>query len=281
MRPIVAIGLLAFAPATALAQETDEPTTPPTAVAVVKSGENVTMPAKRLFLHVNFELGLSKGAAGDPISISPDLWYGVNDKITVGIAHSSMGLTGFMGFPGSALCLSGDLCGSVYDGFMLDGRYQLKTGKISIAGNVGLGALATDPFQLAAKLGVVGRWRPSADSKLAVDFQPAVFFGITEREGATPMMGVVAESNKETVVAPATLLYGLNKNLSIALQTGFIFEFSDPGATFVMPASIGASYWLNHQIVVDAAFSLPLFLGGDIAQEFDVRTFTLGGGYAF
>jgi hypothetical protein len=280
MRPIVAIGLLAFAPTVALAQ-TDEPTTPPAAVAVVKSGENVTMPAKRLFLHANFELGLSKGAAGDPISVSPDLWYGVNDKITVGIAHSSMGVTGFMGGQGSALCLAGDACASVYDGFMIDGRYQLTTGKVSVAGNLGLGALATDPFQLAAKLGVVGRWRPSPTSKLAVDFQPAVFFGITEREGATPMMGVTATSNKETVVAPATLLFGLNKNLSLALQTGFIFALSDPGATFLVPVSVGASYWLNHQIVVDAAFSLPGLLGGDAATEFDARTFTLGGGYAF
>jgi hypothetical protein len=275
------LGVLAIAPSVAIADEPPEKA--PAVTTGVQVGERLTMPAKRLFLHANIEMEMSKGAAGKAISLSPDVFYGVNEKLTVGLVHSFQATTGFMGGSGSSLCLIGDLCGDVYNGFGLDARYQLKSGKVSIAGNAGIQALNIDPFQLLLKLGVVGRWRPSPTSKLAVDFQPAVFFGITEREPAVPMMGVVVQTNKEIVAVPATLLYAIKPNISLALQTGVILPLDDPGARFLIPASLGASYWVNNQITIDAAFTLFALAGGsDIGNTgVDGRTLTIGGGYAF
>src|SRR5262245_1697219 len=125
----------------------DEPAAPPkeapvTGVAAT-SGEKPLMPAKRGMLHAFVGINLSKDTAGDPISISPDLWYGVNEKLTVGLVHSFAGATGIMGIPGTSLCISGDFCESnFYNLVGADLRYTVKDGTTSIAANGGLYAVS-------------------------------------------------------------------------------------------------------------------------------------------
>ena len=72
----------------------------------------------RLLLSGFVEIGLNNGAAFKPISITPDIWYGVTDEITAGLVHSGTGLSGFLGSQGDALCLTGtdNGCAKFYDG---------------------------------------------------------------------------------------------------------------------------------------------------------------------
>src|SRR5689334_13339692 len=99
------LGLLGFT-STAAA---DEPVTPaPDAGATTSVGERVTVPSKRLYAHVEFGIALDSGHSGDPISISPDIYYGVNDKLTLGLIHSFSGASGILGEPGRSLCIAGD-----------------------------------------------------------------------------------------------------------------------------------------------------------------------------
>jgi hypothetical protein len=276
MRSILVSVLVLQLGGAAVAQAEEPPPPPPEeAPPAGPVGERVVLPGKRLYARASIEINLSSGSAFDPFSIAPDVFYGVTPDFTVGLVHSSVAGTGFIGGVGSSLCFGG--C-DVYNGLGFDGRYHLKGGNLAVAGNFGLYVGALDPFQLAVKLGAVGRYRPSPSSKLAVDFAPSLFIGVTEREPA--VMG--AEGNKEVLVIPATVLYTAAPRIVAMVQTGLILPFASAGDLYSVPLSIGGSYQVNKQISVEAAFTLLALLGGELrATGFDGRSFTIGGGYAF
>ena len=72
-----------------------------------EGGEQLTLQKGRLVLNAYVGIGLSDGAAFKPISLSPDVWYGVTDDITAGLVHSGVGTTGLLGDVGQSLCLTG------------------------------------------------------------------------------------------------------------------------------------------------------------------------------
>jgi hypothetical protein len=276
------LGTLAVA-STAYADEVEEPTTPTAAaISAVAPGERVTMPPKRAFLHANVQIGLFADNAFDPVSIAPDIWYGVNEKLTVGLVHSSMALLGIMGGIGDSLCIAGDGCGDVYNNVGLDARYEVLRGNATIAVNGGLQAASVDPLQLRLKAGIVGRFRPSPASKLSVDFAPALFFGVTERDGAI----MSSSGNKELLIIPVTALYQAATKLSAGVQVAAVVPFENAGDLFFIPVSLGATYQIDYRLSVDVAFTLLRLAGGsgyDLigGTGFDARTLTLGVGYAF
>lgn len=278
MRPILLSLPILLTPLSALAD--DPAITQPTNVtsSTVTEGESVTMPAKRALIRLDIGINLSAGVddgmgntisnVGDPIQIAPDFWYGIDNKLTVGLVHSFVGLTGFLGFPiGSGICL-GDNCFADYSAAGAV-RYQFMQNKqMSFAVDGALSFENFDPFVMSAKLGVVGRYR--VNPKIAIDVQPALFFGVTERD-----------SNGEVLALPITANYALDKKLSLLLQTGILLPFVDAGDFFFVPLSVGANYMVNKQMMVYGAFSLFALAGGSaISHGIDGRSFTIGGGYA-
>jgi hypothetical protein len=278
MRSILVSFVVLALGGTAAAESPDEPPPPPKAQAETgPTGEHVVLPAKRLYGQAMLEIEFSTGTAFDPVSLAPDVFYGVTGDFTVGLVHSFAGRTGIIGGTGSSLCV-GDACGGVYNSLGLDGRYEVTSGKVGVAANFGLYVNDVDPFRLALKLGVIGRFRPSPSSKLAVDFAPALFLGLTAREPV--MMGDTG--NKEVFTLAATALYDVIPKLTAMLQTGLVVPFEGAGDQYFLPLSLGASYAVNRQLSVQGAFSLlHLAGGGKIPTGFDARSFTIGGGYAF
>jgi hypothetical protein len=67
--------------------------------------DQLTMPKGKLLVDAFVELNLSKDNAFKPVSISPDVWYGVTNDLTLGLVHSSIGATGVIGGVGDALCI--------------------------------------------------------------------------------------------------------------------------------------------------------------------------------
>jgi hypothetical protein len=278
MRSILASSFVLALGGPAFAEPLDEPPPPPaTEASDGPAGESLVVPAQRLYGRAMLEIELTKDAAFDPVSLAPDVYYGVTSDFTVGLVHSFSGRTGVIGGSGSSLCFN-DACDGVYRGFGLDGRYQVTSGKVGIAANFGLYVNDFDPFRLAVKLGMVGRFRPSPLSKLAVDFAPSLLLGITARE--PEMMGDLG--NKEVFALPATALYAVTPKLTALLQTGLVVPFEGAADQFFVPLSLGASFAVNKQVSVEGAVSLLHLLGGDaLATGVDARSFTIGGGYAF
>jgi hypothetical protein len=249
-----------------------DPGTAPHAASTPSGDGNdqLTLPKGRLLLTALFEANLGDSAIFKPFSITPDVWYGVNDDLTVGLVHSGMGGTGFIGSVGDSLCLAGasGSCGDIYHNVGLDVRYRLKTGPLSYAVDGGVYALSIDPLAIAVKLGFSGRWHKD---KLAVEFQPNVFIGVTERDSG----GVT-----EVINIQVTGYYAVAPKVAVSLQTGAVLPVDNTGDTFRIPLSIGAHYTLNESLNLFLAFSFPIIVAGTNGG-IDARSITLGANYAF
>ena len=273
---IVAVALVAtsLAAGPALAQE---------AGSVASAEQQMVMPGSRFLVQAFFEASLSKDNAFKPFSLAPDLWYGVNDQITVGLVHSGRGSTGLYGGAGNGLCLAGEDngCADVYANVGIDGRYHFyRSGGMTLSAEGGLFAGPFDPFTAALKLGVVGRWQAGA---IAVDVGPNLFAGLSEREPEGDADVAVGTNNKETLNLPVTALYLLSNKIGLALQLGAVVPLQDTGDLYTVGISLGGQYMLSEKMMVDLAFSLPMLVKGDAYEgidAFDVRTLTLGFGYA-
>ncbi|HEX7843838.1 MAG TPA: hypothetical protein VF469_40465 [Kofleriaceae bacterium] len=252
------------------------------ATAGAEGTDQLTLPKGRAVLNAFLEINLSSDNAFKPISISPDVWYGATDDITVGLVHSAAGSTGFIGGVGTSLCLSGSDggCSDLYRNVGFEARYKLKTGEFVWAADGGLYVLHfSDPFQLAIKLGAVGRWH---SGQLAVELQPNLFFGLTNRTPPTVMGATVATAtNQEVLNLPATAIYAVTPMISVLGQLGFVLPFENTGDAYAIPLSIGGSYHVNESLDVTLAFSLPKLVGGGPGNGVDTRSLTLGGTYAF
>jgi hypothetical protein len=264
-------------PASAQSGTEPEATTPsPTGP---EGDASVTLPKGRVLLDAFLEMNLVSGAEFKPTSLSPDVWYGVTDDVTVGLVHSAVGASGFIGGVGTSLCLTGtdNGCAKLYDNVGVDVRYKLKIGNLAYAAEGGLYVQSFDPeFRMGIKLGLVGRWQ---QDKIAVEFAPNVFVGLTGRTVGEGDAEVVV--NGETLNLPFTGLYAITPKISAALQLGAVVPFENTGDTYRIPLSIGGHFAVNESLNVNLAFSLLAVAGGGSTTGFDARTLTLGGTYAF
>lgn len=245
---------------------------------VEETEPRMTLPAGRALLQGYLELNLSSDLVGKPISLAPDLWYGVNDDITVGLVHSSHATTGFFGGAGDGICFVSeeDGCPEVLQNTAVAGRYHLTSEPVALAADAALVVRQLDPFQLALKAGVVGKWQSGAISAL---FAANLFVGVTEREVDGGVM-VEAGANKEDINLPVAVMYALSPELSLGVQTGVFLPLSETADTYLIPLSLGARYMVSPQISVDALFSFPALIGGPEETGADFRVLTLGAGYA-
>jgi len=239
---------------------------------------SVTLPKGRVLLDAFFDFNLVSGAEFKPFSFAPDIWYGATDELTVGLVHSSVGSTGFVGGVGESLCLAGTggFCNDVYHNVGVDVRYKLKSGMLAYAAEGGLYVREFDPFELAVKLGLVARWH---SGKIAAELSPNLLIGVTNRSVTEGMVTIT--NNGETLFLPITGLYAVTPKIAAALQTGIVLPFENTGDTYRVPLSIGGHFAVNESINVNLAFSLPAVVGGGGSTGFDARTITLGGTYAF
>ena len=271
--------------ARASAQPEPEPAgeAPPAAAAPgAEAGDDLTLPKGRLVLNAFLEINLSTDAVGKPISLSPDVWYGVTPEITAGLVHSAVGRSGFIGFTGgtgSALCLTGsdNGCADFYPGFGLEARYKLKTGMFSWAAEGGLMFNhLSDPLRFGLKLGAVGRWH---SGQIALELEPSLYIGITNR--SQDVLGMSVAFNRDVLGIPATVLYAIDPKISVSGQLGIVLPLEDAGDTYSVPLSIGGHYHVNESLTATLAFSLARLIGGGSGTGFDTRVLTLGGTYAF
>lgn len=209
---------------------------------------------------LNFNL--SADAVGEPTSLAPSVWYGVDDKLTVGLTHDggttpwsprpgilTLGGVDTMGNPvtigvGRGICLTGEEggCLEVYDNVGFDALYALKQGKLTVAAHPGLDIVRFDPFMLALRLGVLGRYM--VDDKISIVFDPRLQFGITERDAG----------NKEGIDLPVWAWYAIDAKISAYVHTGINGRFDGFGDNYSIPLQIGGNYQVNEQLTAGLDF---------------------------
>jgi hypothetical protein len=237
---------------------------------------SLVMPKGKVLLDAFLEMNLSSGAVFKPVSLSPDIWYGVTDDLTLGLVHSTTGGSGFIGGIDNSLCF-GSACEHFYPDVGLDARYRLAR---PLALDVGVYALDTSPFQLAVKLGIDGRW---TWNKLSLEVQPSFYIGVTNRQPtAKNAMGVEVSdgpTNTEDFYLPITLAYLVAPRVDIALQPGLVLPFTATGSTWRVPIALAARFAATPRLGIGLAFAFLDLIGG--TSTADARSLTLGGTYAF
>lgn len=238
--------------------------------AVAEASAQLTLPAGALLVQLPVEVSLTKDQVAKPLSIAPDLWYGVADKLSVGIIHSTVGAAGVYGTAGQGVCVTGDGdggCEKVYDNAGLAVRYGVLDGGFSLAADVGAFASSFDPFTLSAKVGFTGML-PAGP--LHVIFSPNIFIGITERDAGDGG----GAGNKEVISVPVTFALGLGSKLSLGVQAGLLAPLDGFSDGIVVPLAGGLRFSLTPKLGFDATFSFPLFYNKaiDDGTNTDVRT---------
>jgi hypothetical protein len=217
---------------------------------------------KLLIAGSTLNVNLSSGAVGQPVSLAPSIWYGVDDRLTLGLTHD-FGTTPWTPRPrfrtittfdgirnplvetgGPGICVTGDDhgCSGIYDNVGVDGLYALAHGALELAGHAGLDAGSFDPFLLQLRLGVLGRY--AVNERLAIVFDPRLRFGLTERD-----------SNQELLDLPVWAWYAVDPRLAVYFHTGLGAELASFGDTYAIPLQVGGDYRLDARLTVGADFA--------------------------
>lgn len=219
-----------------------------------------------MLAHLDFNL--SDGVAFEPVSLAPDLWYGASDKLSVGLAHSGLAVSGFWGGAGTGLCFTGEDkgCVNTYSNAALQVRYDLGSKVNGLAVEGGLIVRDFDPFVLAGKVGVVYvKELGSLQAMVSPNFQ----FGMSERDAG----------NKEFLNVPLSLLYKVKSRVGVGVQTGVALPLSNSSDLWRLPLSLVGQALVSERYYLFGAFTLTALAGGDLlATGVDGRVLSVGAG---
>jgi hypothetical protein len=188
-------------------------------------------------------VNLSKDQVGKPISLAPSVFYGVTDKIAVGIFHTT------------GICLTGEDngCAKVYDDIGIQANYYaISEGKFLLSAHVGVPISSFDPFVLNAAIGAFMQY--TITPKVAILLDPTIFFQITKRpEGDIPA--------NDGIAIPVWLGYQATPQLWAYLFTGFGGPFDGFGDAFTGSLGVGATYAINNLMDVGLDFQFTNLYG--------------------
>jgi hypothetical protein len=210
----------------------------------------------RLTVALTLELNLSAGKVGKPVSLAPDLSYGVTDDLTVALVHSLVGRTGFRAKAGGGLCLTGTDggCVQVYNNVGAEGWYQLGRGATPFAVGAGLHATNLDAGFYGVKLGARARHRFGA---ITLQTAPSVIVAVTERENAAgdPL-------NKDTLWLPVQATYKLQPKVTVGLGSGLKGPLQGFGDGWEVPLGAMVQYAVTPRLGVGASWVFGALVGG-------------------
>lgn len=153
------------------------------------------------------EISLVQRSVGTPISLAPDVGYGVARRWTVALIHSSPSVDRITA--GSSFCVrqSDDTCDRAYRGSGVDVRYLARDGSFAIAPRARLLVRDVDPWKPALTAGALARWQRG---RFAVIGDPYLRLGLANRD----------RGNRAALVLPIALAVQPTCRWVVALKTG-------------------------------------------------------------
>ncbi len=241
----------------------DMSTSPGQAMSPMSPMSPLTLPrGKLLIAGSTVNLNMSDDSFGEPLSLAPNVWYGLTDKLTVGLTHdfgttplsprpafreltfSELGVDRTI-FAGAGICVTGEPeCPEVYDNVGIDLLFALTAEKLAIALHPGIDASVFDPFTLGIRVGVLGRYQ--VNDQISIVFDPRLGIGITERDN----------NNEEGIDLPVWAWYAINPRFGAYVHSALVARFEDFDDSYRVPLQIGASYMINERFTagLDLAF---------------------------
>lgn len=189
-------------------------------------------------------LNLSEDAVGDPISLAPDLYYGLDQRITLGYFHDT------------GVCISGDGCSGTYNDFGVEALYSLiYDGTVVMAARAGMTFDPLDPFTGGVHLGLPVRLTVG---DFGVLLDPRLYVGLFNRDG-----------RKEVLDVPVQVQYQLTDQNALLLSTGMRGPLSGFGDAVEVPVGLGALFTIARRVDVGGELVFPNLAGsgGGVEQR--------------
>jgi len=209
-------------------------------------------PAGMVSARVLLDINLSDGLAGKPISLAPDLYYSVTDKLQFGLLHE--GPMGWQTRPGPGICFSGknDGCPKVYDNVGFDVMYGLAFGDFHLSAHGSLFVNSFDTGSTSVAVGLAGKAHLS--ERVAVFFDPKIAIAVSERDSG----------NDDALYIPVELEYQVAPRTAVKLLTGLLGGFTNFGDNYQIPLGVGLVQNLNKHFDLGARFSFDNLLGSQV-----------------
>jgi len=231
-------------------------------------------------IHLDAIANLSSGGAFKPFALAPDIYYGITDRITVGLIHTI------------GLCLTGTDggCRAIYDDVGLQGRFLVtRTYNLELAGVASFEAVTIDPFALGLRLGVAFKYKMG---RLAFFLDPNFKIGLTHRDAEPGSM--MPMTNKETLAIPLRVSFQATNRLAVYARTGLTggglsidpnpgIALDNFGDTWAIPLGIGTQFGITTRFDIGLEFMLPTLVwpgrGDTDPGAFDIRSLILFADY--
>jgi hypothetical protein len=190
------------------------------------------------------EVELAPYKTAEPLSLSPDVWFGVTPRLTVGVIHSNLSVDHMVA--GASLCVQqSDIgCHRFYHGSGADVLYGLGP---HVAPRARLLVRDTDPFKPAATVGALVQ---ATHGRFAVAADPYLQIGLANTR----------DGNRAQLFVPVAFIVQPTCRWAVDVRTGYDSELVNARDGWHMPLGLGARARVTSYIDVYAlgAFTSPL-----------------------
>jgi hypothetical protein len=160
------------------------------------------------------EINLAPRLFARPLSLAPDVWFGVLPQLTVGVVHSSPSVDRFQ--PGATFCVRhvdalSSPCQATYHGSGIDARYLVIEGKLAVAPRMRVLVRQIDPVKPAVTLGALVRW---TRGRFAITGDPYLQLSLAN----------IDQGNRHALFLPVTFALQPTRRWELALRTGINSE---------------------------------------------------------
>jgi hypothetical protein len=183
-----------------------------------------------------------------PFSLAPDAWYGVTDRLTIGIVNSHLAVDRYD--PGASLCSTTAIleCDHVYSGSGLDARYLVQDGALAVAPRLRLLVRDVAPWKPAVAFGGLARW---TSGRYAIVADPYLQFGLAN----------VELGNRAQLFVPLAFDLQPARRWLVELRTGYNSELDVLSSGYYIPVWFGVTFAATAHFDVGVAAGFETLLG--------------------
>lgn len=216
----------------------------------------LVLPAGSVEAQLTLEANLQKGRYGRPLSLAPDLWFGLTARWTIGVVHANQSVDRIDA--GASFCIHqyASRCDAVYRGGGLEARWSWRTGALAVAPRARLLVRDLDPIKPAVTAGALIRW---SHGRFAVTTDPYLRVGLGNR----------GDGNRDALMIPIWLGIQPTCRWLISLHTGIDGELATWRDGWHVPFALGVRARATSAVDVgfEAGFSSLLGPQNNIKQR--------------
>jgi hypothetical protein len=209
---------------------------------------------------------VTSNADGKPVYFTPNVYYGVTDDLTLGIAENTAADI----FPtiGGGFCFGANSCSARFNNLSFDGLFSFaRSADADVAFHGGIDFVELSPdFVTAARVGVKAKL---VGGPIDVLFDPSFDILLNQRD--RPFA-------KEFLQIPVRLGFQLVSQLDLGVSAALLgplqAEFGSFGALYTIPVGVSAVLAIGQQVALRAQFAFDNLAGKN--HTTDSRTLSVG-----